>query len=203
MIFSGIAAAIGTLGITGVTAAGVSAAAGVAGVGVAALGMAEQAKGVREQRRGQEEALALQSQIESKRQQQLNLDAMRRRREVVRQSLAARALALSTATAQGAGASGTSAIGGAYGQIQGRQGVNDNGIRQNQEIGNEIFGLNRGVLSAYRTVAAGQSMSQLGAGLTSFGGAILNNAGTIGKVGEFAFGGSNSGEFLTNIQNRR
>jgi len=75
----------------------------------------------------------------------MNLDAQRKQLEVVRQAQRARSLALATATAQGANKGGTSALGGAYGQVAGQTNTNLQGIAQNLQIGKNIFGLNAGI----------------------------------------------------------
>lgn len=190
-VFTGIigaitaaAAEIGAVaGGLGITAAGVTATAGVAGAAAGGYGLYNQYQGAKKTQAAQEKAIQYQQDIEQKRQQQLNLDAMRRRREVFRQSYAARAMSLSVATNQGASQEGSSALGGAYGQISGRTNVNDLGIRQNQEIGNSIFTSNQGVFSAYRDSASAATQTAFGTGLTSLGGALMTNAGAIGRVG--------------------
>jgi hypothetical protein len=135
--------------------------------------------------KGQQESEAL-------RQKQLNLDATRRKREIMRASVAARSAALAQTTAQGAGAPGGSALAGAYGSIAGRTGVNTLGVSQNQEIGNSMFDVHQQQLASYQQAAASaasaQGMMALGSGLSSMGGAALANAGTIGKVGTFLSG---------------
>lgn len=165
------------------------------GSAVSAGGAYMNYQGQRKQAAAQEQAIALQQQIEEQRQKQLNLDATRRKREIIRQSIAARAQALATVAAQNA-QSGT-ALPSAYAGISGRSNVNLLGVEQNQEIGNSMFGLNRGLLGAYREGAAGQSMSATGQGLTSLGGMILSNATTIGRVGGTAFGGYGGGGYST------
>jgi hypothetical protein len=106
---------------------------------------------------------------------------MRRKRETIRQSVAARSMALATVTAQGA--TGGSALGGAYGQISGRTGTNQLGINQNAEIGRNMFGLNNQMLGAYRESAAAGTQIAMGAGLSSLGGSLMSNSGAIGRVG--------------------
>lgn len=206
------AAAAGAAAATGITAAGVTAVAAGAGAVAAGAGAymnyagaKKTAAAMKAQAAANDKALALQQQIEDKRQQAMNLDASRRKRALIRQAMQARAMALSTANAQGAANAGSSALPGAFAGIEGQMNFNGLGVAQNQSIGNDIFGLNRGVGAAYREAAragsnTGATMSAAGAGLSSLGGAFLTNAGTIGRVGATVFGGSGGGEFLTRMQ---
>jgi hypothetical protein len=133
-----------------------------------------------------------QKETEVLRQKQMNLDATRRKREIIRASVAARSAALAQTTASGAAGVGGSSLAGAYGSIAGRTGVNTLGVSQNQEIGNSMFDVHQRQLTAYQAAAASaadaQGLMALGSGLSSIGGAVLSNAGTIGKVGTFLSG---------------
>jgi hypothetical protein len=142
-------------------------------------------QGSKQNAAAQEKALAAQQETENLRQQQMNLDAARKKREIVRASMQARSAALATTTAQGVAGQGGSSLQGAYGSIAGRTGVNWLGVDQNQQIGNSIFASHQNQLEAYKQAASAQSTMALGAGLSSLGGAILSNAGTIGKVGTY------------------
>lgn len=71
------------------------------------------------------------------RRQQMNLDANRRKRDIIRQSQVATANA--EAAAANSGALNSSGIEGARGSISGQAGVNFLGVSQNQEIGNKMF----------------------------------------------------------------
>lgn len=156
---------------------------GAIGLGISGAGMYMQYRGQQAQAAAQEQSIAAQQRAERIRQQQMNLDAMRRRREMVRQMLAARAQALATVTAQGAGAPGSSALGGAYGSISGRTNVNSLGVMQNQEAGNAMFSANADLLTSYRASAQAGAGVALGAGLSSLGGALMKNNATISQVG--------------------
>jgi hypothetical protein len=160
-----------------------SLAVGIGGAAVAYSGMQQQKEAQQKQAEAQQQALDFQQQAESKREQAMKLDAERRQREIVRQGVAARSMALATATTQGAAANGSSALGGAYGQISGRTGVNALGINQQSEIGSSMFALNRGVLGAYRDAASAGSSAAAGAGLVSLGGMFMKNYDMIPKIG--------------------
>jgi len=157
----------------------------IAGIGLAvsATGVAVSYIGQQKAQHAQQAVLEQQQQIEAQRQRQMNLDAERRKREIVRQSIAQRAQAEAAAGASGALTG--SGLSGAYGNISGRAGVSELAVGQNQEIGNKIFGLNEGILGSYRDAAAGAGLASLGAGIGTLGGAMLSNAGSIGKIGTF------------------
>lgn len=156
-----------------------------ASLAVAAGGAAAQYAGSQTASHRSDDALKQQQQLEAKRQQQMELDAARRKRELVRNQIAARSAAVATATSQGASAEGSSALPGAYGSISGRTNVNELGVNQNLELGQQTFALNEGILGSYRGAAEGTSMASFGAGLSSLGGALLKNEGVISRIGTY------------------
>lgn len=87
--------------------------------------------------------IQLQRQIEGKRQTAMELDARRKQMENLRQTQRARSLALASAT--GSGAQFSSGLQGGYGQISGQSNTNASGIRQNLELGRDIFNINAGI----------------------------------------------------------
>lgn len=143
-----------------------------AGLGLAAAGTVAQIKGNKQQ------AQALQD-AERLRQQQARLEALRQRRQLVRESLRARALATATAYGQGAGAG--SGLQGGYAQISGATGRQTLALNQNEQIGNGIF-------EANARAGQGATLAATGAGLTSLGNSIISNLGTINRVFTFAQG---------------
>lgn len=161
-----------------------------AGLAVAGVGAVMSYSAAKSTAKAQEQSLAAQQQAEGLRQQQMNLDASRRKREIVRASMAARSAALAQTTAQGAAGAGGSSLAGAYGAIAGRAGTNFSGVDQNQQIGNAMFATHQTQLSAYRSAAQSGAMGAMGAGLMSLGGMAVNNAGTFGKVGSYFMGNS-------------
>lgn len=97
---------------------------------------------------------------EKLRERQMRLEAMRKRRELIREGQVARAEALSNATSQGA-ASSTGLFGG-YGQITGTTNRNVLATNQDEEISGKIFKANRQYASAGGLVAIGQGISSFG-----------------------------------------
>lgn len=109
----------------------------------------------------------------------MDLDAARRRRQIIREAQLARATALSNATNQGA-ASGSGLQGG-LAQITGQENESILGVNQNQELGTDIFKANADARS-------GQTISNVGQAFQTVGGQIMQNRGAIQRVGQQAFG---------------
>lgn len=149
--------------------AGLSAAATVGGLALQAVGTAAQVDAANKQTEASVRAERL-------RERQANLETMRQRRQAIRDSLRVRAQAISSATAQGASSPGSSGLQGGLAQIGNRGAENVLGINQASEIGKGIFNANADYAKAGGQLALGQ-------GLSSLGGALVNNAGTIGKIG--------------------
>lgn len=143
----------------------------------AAISIGASAVGGYFQYKGQQQMIKAQQKAERLRERQMNLQAMRERREVVRNSILARATALATTTAQGAAAPGSSALGGAYGQIGGDRGRQTLAINQNQEIGQGIFKANRQYFSGTQTQGMGSMISGFGQAASS----ALSSSSLAGK----------------------
>src|SRR5262245_14983635 len=104
----------------------IAAAAAVGGLALSAVSMTQQAKYANEAAKANAAAIDQQKQAEAFRKQAMDLDATRRRREMIRNMIASNATAETVATAQGAQFG--SALPGAYGGISGRTGVNELGV---------------------------------------------------------------------------
>ncbi len=156
-----------------------------AGLALSAVGTGTAIYGQHQAAKAQGEALQEQQKAETLRQQMANVDADRRRREVVRQSIAARSQALASANADGGTGQGSSLLPGAYGGISGQSTTNMNTINENQQAGDAMFGINRNMLGDYRAAASAGAVGAMGSSLTSLGGAILNNIGSISRIGTF------------------
>lgn len=113
---------------------------------------------------------------EQLRKRQMELESIRQRRSAIRNSLRARSMSLTNATAQGA--AGGSGLQGGYGQIGQQTGENITGVNNAEEIGAGIFNANAASASA-------GALAAFGSGLSSLGGAIVNNAPTIASVGTY------------------
>lgn len=142
------------------------------------VGLAVGAAGAYTSYQGSREVAKGNRQAEAARRTSMNLDAARRRRAIIREIMAANAQ--NTAMAAATGTMGSSLMGGMAGTVAGQGGNNLLGVSQNQQLGNDIFDANA------RT-ARGSSMSSMGEGLQSLGGAIVRNRESISRIGQFAF----------------
>lgn len=142
---------------------------------VAAVGLVLSAVGIGVQMYGQKKQTDALKKSEKAREAQLTLDSMRKRRETVRNMLIARSNAEFAASGQGA--SFGSVLPGAYGGISGQGGNQTVAINQNEQLGKQIFSANRDYYTA-------SGITGLGQGITSLGGMVMENAGTISKVGQ-------------------
>lgn len=164
---------------------------GAIGLGLSAVGTFVGMQGAKEQAAQQAKAFELQAEAEKQREKQMRLEATRKRREVVRQAIQARSMAVATTTAQGA--SGGSALAGAQAGITNREGTNLLAINQNEQIGANLFSINRQIHGAYRSAADAGSQVSLGSGLSSLGGALMKADGMFGRLsGGGGFGGGYS-----------
>lgn len=154
---------------------------GAIGLGLSAFGAITTYQAQKEQAAQQAKAFQLQKKAEQERQKQMNLEAMRKRREIVRNTLAARSDALATTTAQGANGSGSSALPGAYGGIQSQSGGQLLAVNQNQSIGNNIFDIHGQMFDAYSASAAAGSQAALGSALGGIGGILMKQNTNIGS----------------------
>lgn len=85
--------------------------------------------------------------IQESQRQAMELGARRQSLEIIRNQQRGRALALTTNVAQGGSGAvnGSSALGGAYGQISGQSGVNMLGVQQNLQVGRDIYSANQNI----------------------------------------------------------
>lgn len=172
------------------------------GVGLSAVGAATSLFGgmssAQAQQQANEQYIGIQRQQEEVRRQAMRLDADRRRRQLIRDAIIARSTALARGTSQGASSQGSSALPGAYGQIAGRTGFAISGINSQEKFGEQLFDLNIQALAAKQAYSSAQSQGQMwnsiGSGLSSLGGALMGNAGTMGNIfGNFTGGGRGGG----------
>jgi hypothetical protein len=160
----------------------------IAAIGVAAsiAGTVVGMKGAQAQAKAQKQQAQAQMRAEEERKKAMNLDAYRKQRAQIREGQKARAEALATANSQGAD-SGTG-LAGAYGGIEGQVGTNMQGVEQQRQIGNRMFDHNMAYYAAGGRAAKAGAQIQLGGGISALGGALVNNAGTIGRIGTYMAG---------------
>lgn len=133
----------------------------VVSVGASLVGAGMQADAMKTQNKAMQKA-------EKLRQQQMNLQAARERRDAIRKAMLARATALATATSQGAAAAGSSALGGAYGSIEGEKNRQSLAINQNQQIGQGIFKQNQIYSEASLQAGFGEAIAGAGQAIGNF-----------------------------------
>lgn len=158
------------------SAATIQGAAAAGGLGLSAAGLATNIV-------GQNQVAEASKKAEAARRSQAELTAFREKREVIRKAQAARAIALSNATAGGAEFS--SALPGAQGQIGSEEARSIAAIGQNLSLGEQVFAANQ-------KVTAGKQLIGTGTGLQDFGKQTVAAAPAIGQVGQTLFSGSNN-----------
>jgi len=114
---------------------------------------------------------------EAAREQAMNLDALRRRRAVIRQTIAARSTAL--ASASQSGATQGSGLAGGLAQAAGSGNSELSSSNKQQQLGAGIFAANR------QAGDAATSASNW-AGLSSLGNQIVDNSKVIGRLGDYS-----------------
>ncbi len=117
-----------------------------------------------------------QKKAEKLRATQLKLETQRQRMQVIRDANRQRAIALSTATAQGSQLG--SGLAGANANITGQQNSLTQGINQGQEIG-------LGMFAANAKDAAGRLISGFGNGLTSLAGSMVDSQDRVRRLNEY------------------
>jgi hypothetical protein len=162
------------------------------GIGISLWGMSESSEAAQRQTEAQKQMIVLEQRVEAQRRQAMELDARSKQMRLLRNAQKARSLALTTATAQGAGQG--SGLQGGYGQISGDVNSSLLNVNQNLDIGRNIFGLNAQISQQKISMAEAGLQAQEGAAYSSLGSSILNSSGTIGKLSS-GFGPSNPGNF--------
>lgn len=146
---------------------------------IAAVGLGLAAGGVATSTVAQMEASQQAKKAEKVRQAQMELSAQRQRRQAIRESVVARSQALAAATAQGAQFG--SGLEGGRSQITSEAGHNVNNINNSALLGRQLFRANARQQSA-------QGIASLGNGISSLGGALVQNSQTLGRVTNYTMG---------------
>lgn len=176
----------------------IQAAVAAVGIGMSIYGAFQKNEAEEKATEAQKAIFAAQQKMEIQRAQAMELDAGRRKREMIRNAIAARSMALTTATSQGASGAGGSVLGGAYGGISGQTGVNMLGVNQNLEIGRNMFALNRDISTAQQQYAAAKGESAESDIWGQIGGQLVGAAG--GPLGNLMnFGGSKTVSGITSL----
>lgn len=166
-------------------------------IGIAAVGLGTQifgafgASDVAEQQAAVSRQIAADEQrINEQKYQQMQLEGSRMQLQQFRNIQRLRSQATAAAVNQGA-QFGTGLLGG-LGQISSQGQENALNVRQNQEIGTNIFNINNDISAKKMQLAdLGADMSEYQA-WGSLGGSLVSNAGTIGALGKNAYGAANN-----------
>lgn len=126
----------------------------------------------------QKELLKAQLQEEQLRRTQMEYDAQRSQRQLIRNAQTAASVQRSNAEASGANYG--SASGGAKGQIQGQYGEMSNQIAQNLKIGEGIFDLNEKEARLKSKIGLDQDVVGLGSTISGMGGSMGRMFGSVG-----------------------
>ena len=125
------------------------------------------------------------------REQQMRMDARRRRIQAIRQSMMAGSLATARGANQGVG-EGSSVIGGAAGQTAGELGRELSYTNASEQIGAGIF-------QANADIAGAQGMASLFNAAGTIGNTLLGNAQTISNIGASLFTPAASSNWATTV----
>lgn len=164
------------------------------GMALSLLGSQKSSQAADAYYKSQQNVAGLEEKVNDQRRAAMEVDAQRRQLEVVRNNQRARAMALTTATNQGAQFG--SGLQGAYGGISGQSETNLLGINQNLEIGRNIFGLDSQISQERIAQAGFQSKMNQGQGEASLGNMLMSSSNKLGKIGQsFSQGYGNPGGF--------
>lgn len=117
---------------------------------------------------------------------QMELSSRRQQLEIMRNTQRLRAQATAAAVNQGANLG--SGLQGGLAQITDQGLFGGVGVNQNLEIGRNIFSLNDSISDKKSQISTLQGEQASNSAMMSLGGALVNNAGTIGRIGQFGFG---------------
>lgn len=134
----------------------------------------------------EQQKFGLEQQVNAQRQSAMELSGRRQQLETFRNMQRARSAGLTNASNQGAQYG--SGLGGGQADVTNQGYFAAQGVNQNLQIGRNIFGLDNsitGINSNESNLKADQAGNQQWA---SLGGAVMSNAGTLGKVGTYGFG---------------
>lgn len=153
----------------------------------AGIGASEKQKAAKAAAQASAEYSAASQRAENLRRTQMELDAARKRRDIIRQTVVARSVAQSNANQSGALYG--SGIQGGLAQISQEGNSQLVSMNQNLSIGEGLFDANADASAAQYAGNVAQVKAQEGAALFNFGLGLMKDAGTIGKVGGSLFEG--------------
>lgn len=171
----------GTAAATGnYVAAGVD----LVGLGLSLYGGSKQASDAKMASQISGNVNRLEGQVNDQREQAMQLSARRQQLEIIRNTQRARAMGLQSATTQGA-QFGSGFYGG-QAQETAMGSFNLQGVNQNLEIGENIFGINREISKQKLALSQVQGQAATDAGISAIGGSVMKAGDPLGRLsGQF------------------
>lgn len=171
-------------------------------MGLAAIGLATQVFGGFSAASHAKEAYGIQSQItglegqvNQQRKQAMELSARRQSMEIFRQNQRAQSMAINNATNQGANYGNSSGLAGGLSQINSQSSFNLEGINQNLQIGENIFGLDDKISKQKLALSQVQSSQVTDQAISNLGGSLIKISPTAGNI----FGAAKNGVDLSSF----
>jgi hypothetical protein len=167
---------------------------GIAGAGLSVYSALMGSSAAKQSANISSQIAGVQEQENQQRQLAMQISARRQQTEIIRNTQRARAMSLTTASNQGAAFG--SGLSGAQAGIQGQGAYNLQGVNQQLQVGNAIFGMDSQI-DQYKV-----QLAQLGgqeatySGLGALGGALGRSAGPLGNMAgnvSGLFSGNNNG----------
>lgn len=156
----------------------------IAATGALIYGRVEAAQGQKRLEAAQAEQTKASIRAERARERQAQLEASRRRREIVRNLIRNRALSTARVTAQGAGLD-SSGFAGATAQGFNTAGNQTVAVNQNAELSSEVFSANEQFAQAGGRANQARSDISAGQSIAQSGDQLIRNLGTIDRVGTY------------------
>lgn len=177
-LFDGLAG----VGVSAATGNLLGAGIGLLGLGTSLFGMSEQSEAAQHAAQIQGQIAGLEGQVNDQRETAMQLSSRRQNLETMRTAQKQSAVAIANATNQGAQFG--SGLQGGLGQIRSQSLFNMEGVNQNQEIGTNIFGLNRQISADKVQLSQVQSDQATAQGISSLGGGIMQSAAPISRLAQ-------------------
>lgn len=132
------------------------------------------------------------NQLNDQKHQSMLLNNRRAQLEIIRQNQRAQAMAVSSASNQGAMFS--SGLAGGLSQVQGQSNLNMLGQNQGFDFGENAFSINRSISGIRNQISESQSRQATDQGISSLGNTVGRAGPTISSLGQNFFGGFGSGK---------
>lgn len=160
----------------------ISAGLSVVGLGIQLFGGSQAAENAKKAAQINKGIAADEQQINQQKNQQMQLEAQRSSLQQFRNIQRLRAQATASAVSQGANFG--SGLQGGLAEVTNEGLFNTQGINQAAQFGNTIFGINNDISSKKMQLSDVQSNMASDQALSSLGGALVKNAGTISGLGK-------------------